>query len=141
MSEQLSSRPGGVGRVLVVVYAILAIAATGRSVYQIVSKFDEAPVAYALSAVAALVYVVATIGLALGRRGAAVAWAAVSFELVGVLTVGVLSLTHPELFAHPSVWSTFGMGYLFIPLVLPFLGIWWLLSRRRAAAPTPAAAV
>ncbi len=141
MSQQLPSRTGGVGRVLVVVYAILAIAATGRSVYQIATKFDEAPVAYALSAVAALVYVVATIGLALGRRGAPVAWAAVSFELVGVLAVGVLSLTHPELFAHPSVWSTFGMGYLFIPLVLPFLGIWWLLSRRRAALPTPATAV
>lgn len=141
MSEQQSQRPRGIGRVLVVVYAILAIAATGRSVYQIISKFDEAPVAYALSAVAAVVYIVATIGLALGRRGAPIAWAAVSFELVGVLAVGVLSLTHPELFAHPSVWSTFGMGYLFIPLVLPFLGIWWLVSRRRAVAPTPAAAV
>lgn len=141
MSEQQSQRPRGIGRVLVVVYAILAIAATGRSVYQIISKFDEAPVAYALSAVAAVVYVVATIGLALGRRGAPVAWAAVSFELVGVLAVGVLSLTHPELFAHPSVWSAFGMGYLFIPLVLPFLGLWWLVSRRRADAPIPAAAV
>ncbi|MET0162045.1 MAG: hypothetical protein ABW204_05265 [Microbacteriaceae bacterium] len=141
MSEQQSQRPRGIGRVLVVVYAILAIAATGRSVYQIISKFDEAPVAYALSAVAAVVYIVATIGLALGRRGAPIAWAAVSFELVGVLAVGVLSLTHPELFAHPSVWSTFGMGYLFIPLVLPFLGIWWLVSRRCAVAPTPAAAV
>jgi len=141
MSEQQSQRPRGIGRVLVVVYAILAIAATGRSVYQIISKFDEAPVAYALSAVAAVVYIVATIGLALGRRGAPIAWAAVSFELVGVLAVGVLSLTHPELFAHPSVWSTFGMGYLFIPLVLPFLGIWWLVSRRRSVAPTPAAAV
>lgn len=141
MSEQQSQRPRGIGRVLVVVYAILAIAATGRSVYQIIGKFDEAPVAYTLSAVAAIVYLVATVGLGLGRRGAPIAWAAVSFELVGVLTVGVLSLTHPELFAHPSVWSTFGMGYLFIPLVLPFLGIWWLLSRRRVVAATPAVAV
>lgn len=140
MSEQQTKRPGGVGRLLVVVYAILAIAATGRSVYQIVSKFDEAPLAYTLSALAAVVYVVATIGLALGDRGAPVAWAAVSFELLGVLAVGTLSLTHPELFAHPSVWSAFGMGYLFIPLVLPFLGIWWLRHRRLPVASTVPAA-
>ena len=29
-----------------------------------------------------------------------------------------------------TVWSVFGMGYLFIPLVLPILGLFWL-SRHR----------
>lgn len=117
----------GIGRVLIAVYAVLAMAATGRSFVQIVQRFDEAPLAYSLSAVAAVVYVVATVALASPRDAwRRVALAAVCFELVGVLVVGTLSLVAPELFAHDTVWSRFGMGYLFIPAVLPFLGLWWL---------------
>jgi hypothetical protein len=123
-------RMSGVGRVLVIVYAVMALAATGRSFVQIAERFDEAPIAYTLSAVSALVYIVATLALVFaGSRGwYLVAWVAIVFELVGVLVVGTLSLTLPELFQHPSVWSVFGNGYLFIPLVLPFFGIWWLVT-------------
>jgi len=126
----------GIGRVLVAVYAVLAMAATGRSFVQIVHRFDEAPLAYSLSAVAAVVYLVATVALAMrGDASRTVALAAVCFELVGVLVVGTLSLVAPELFAHDTVWSRFGMGYLFIPAVLPFLGLWWLrASRERVTA-------
>lgn len=133
------SRRTGFGRVLIAVYAILALAATGRSFVQIVRDFDEAPLAYALSAVAAIVYVIATIALA--RRGAVwarVALVTILFELAGVLVVGTLSLTHPELFAHDSVWSHFGSGYVFVPAVLPVVGLWWL--RRTALADREAAA-
>jgi hypothetical protein len=113
--------------VLIVVYAILALAATGRSVYEIIAKFDQAPFAYTLSAVAAVVYILATIALiAPGPVWYRVAWITISFELVGVLTVGTLSLFLPELFAKASVWSWYGIGYLFIPLVLPILGMLWL---------------
>ena len=135
--EPMSERKhAGIGRVLVAVYAVLAMAATGRSFVQIVQRFDEAPLAYALSAVAAVVYILATVALAMRsdawRR---VALAAVCFELVGVLIVGTLSLVASELFAHDTVWSGFGMGYLFIPAVLPFLGLWWLrASRERVPA-------
>lgn len=120
----------GIGRVLVVVYAIMALAATGRSFVQIVQRFDEAPLAYTLSAVSALVYIVATLALVFAgsRRWYVVAWIAIVFELVGVLVVGALSLALPDLFAHPSVWSWFGAGYLFVPLVLPFFGLWWLVT-------------
>jgi hypothetical protein len=48
------------------------------------------------------------------------------FELIGVLTVGALSLIVPSMFAHPSVWSFFGAGYLLIPLALPIWGLVWL---------------
>jgi hypothetical protein len=121
------TRARGVGRVLIVVYAILALAATGRSVYEIIAKFDQAPFAYTLSAIAAVVYIVATVALiAPGRVWYRVAWVTISFELVGVLTVGTLSLFLPDLFAKASVWSWYGMGYLFIPLVLPVLGMLWL---------------
>nr|WP_143143627.1 hypothetical protein [Agrococcus sp. Marseille-P2731] len=134
MSER---RHAGIGRVLIAVYAVLAIAATGRSFVQIVQRFDEAPLAYSLSAAAAVVYIVATVALAMQRSrvARAVALAAVCFELVGVLVVGTLSIVAPSLFGHDSVWSYFGMGYVFIPAVLPFLGLWWLhASRERVAA-------
>ncbi len=125
MSE---SRPGststGFGRALVAVYAVFALAATARSIYQLTSKASEAPVAYALSAVAGVVYVVATYALATDRRALAVA--TIGFELLGVLGVGVLTLVDAELFPDATVWSDFGAGYGFIPLVLPFVGLWWV---------------
>ena len=135
MAEQAPT-PGrstnrGFGRVLVVVYAIFAIAATARSGVQIATKFDEAPVAYLLSAFAAIVYIVATVALARGDRTShRVATIAITIELVGVLAVGVASLVLPDQFAVASVWSRFGIGYLFIPLVLPFVGLWWLRRTR-----------
>ena len=131
MPNNGSSRAVGVGRVLIAVYAVLALAATARSVYQIVAKFDEAPVAYTLSALAGVVYIVATIALiGRGTTWYRVAWVTIIFEFVGVLTVGTLSVVDHDLFAHPSVWSYFGQGYVFIPLVLPVLGMLWLYRRR-----------
>jgi len=134
----------GIGRVLVVVYGIMALAATGRSFVQIAEKFDEAPLAYTLSAASAVVYILATLALVFagGRPWYRVAWVAISFELAGVLIVGTLSLVLPELFAHPTVWSWYGMGYLFVPLVLPFFGLWWLVKHPpvRAQTATDAAA-
>ncbi|MFD4959334.1 hypothetical protein [Microbacterium sp. NPDC058389] len=140
MSSPARPRMTGIGRVLVIVYAIMALGATGRSFVQIVERFDEAPLAYTLSAVSAVVYIVATLALVFaGRPGwYLVAWIAIVFELAGVLIIGTLSLVAPELFGHPTVWSWFGMGYVFVPLVLPFLGLWWLATHRpvtRQAAP------
>jgi hypothetical protein len=134
-------RPTGLGRVLVAVYGVLAIAALGRSIFQIVDRFHEAPVAFTLSAVAAAVYVLATISLALGWDR--VAWVTISFELAGVLVIGTVSLVAPALLGiddinpfgrEATVWSAFGAGYLLIPLVLPVLGILYLRSRRTVAA-------
>lgn len=132
-----SERSSGLGRALVAVYAVLALAATGRSFVQIMRAFDEAPLAYTLSAVSAVVYIVATVALIMrGNLWQWVALVAIGFELVGVLVVGTLSLVMPQLFAHPSVWSWYGMGYLFIPLILPIVGLWWVRkgSRRKVAS-------
>lgn len=125
-------RMRGIGRVLVFVYAVMALGATGRSFVQIARAFDQAPLAYTLSAVSAVVYIVATLALILSGRAGwyRVAWIAIGFELVGVLVVGTLSLTHPALFQHPTVWSQYGSGYVFIPLVLPLAGLWWLIAHR-----------
>ena len=140
-------RMTGIGRVLVIVYGIMALAALGRSFVQIAEKFDEAPLAYTLSAASALVYIVATLALVFAgsRAWYLVAWIAICFELAGVLVVGTLSFALPDLFAHPTVWSWFGLGYVFVPLVLPFFGLWWLVThppvgeRTADAAASPVA--
>lgn len=130
-----SSRAVGVGRVLIAVYAILALAATARSFVQIVTRFEEAPVAYLLSALAGVVYIVATVALLKkGEFWYRIAWITIGFELLGVLVIGTLSLVDTALFPDDTVWSTFGRGYLFIPLVLPLLGMLWLWRTRRSAA-------
>ncbi len=121
----------GFGRVLVAIYAIFAVAAVARSLIQILTRFDEAPVAYVLSAVAAVIYVVATVALARGdKTSRRVATGAIAIEMAGVVVVGIISLLIPDAFPRASVWSTFGSGYLFIPLVLPIVGLWWLRYTR-----------
>jgi hypothetical protein len=122
----------GPGRLLIAVYGVFAISATARASYQLLTEFQQAPIAYLLSAISAVVYIVATVALARGERSRSVAWATVGFELAGVLAVGTLSIVLPELFAHPSVWSGFGSGYAFIPLILPILGLAWLWRERAA---------
>jgi hypothetical protein len=130
----------GFGRLIVTVYGILAFAALGRSSYELATKFSEAPVAYGLSAFSALVYVVATIALARGRGAwRTVAWVTVGIEAVGVLTVGTLSLTAPDAFGQATVWSGFGQGYGYVPLVLPFVGLWWLWRTRGPAVSSSSA--
>jgi hypothetical protein len=117
----------GPGRVLVAVYGVFALAAGARAAVQIALQFDEAPLAYLLSALAAVVYVVATVGLARGGRGGRrTAVLACSVELAGVLVVGTLSLLDRTAFPDSTVWSGYGSGYGFIPLVLPVLGLLWL---------------
>ncbi len=126
----MSTRTGhGFGRVLVFVYGVFAVAATGRSTLQLATEAADAPLPYTLSAVAAVVYLVATFALATGRRGTALL--TVGIELVGVLAVGVTSLLLPEVFPDATVWSDFGAGYGYVPLLLPLVGMWWLLRGTR----------
>lgn len=115
----------GIGRVLIAVYAVFAVSSSARATFQLATKYEDAPLAYSLSALAAVVYIVATLALA-KRRWHRLALVAIVFELTGVLVVGALSFTHPELFAHQSVWSKFGQGYGYVPLILPILGLIWL---------------
>lgn len=126
---------------LVAVYGVFAISASARSGVQIAQSYSTAPVAYTLSAVAAVVYLVATVSLAIDAGWARrTAWLAVGLELVGVVAVGALTVADPSLFPDETVWSAFGAGYGYVPLVLPVLGLMWLWwtrpqgTGRRAAA-------
>jgi hypothetical protein len=124
----------GLGRVLILVYGVFALSATGRSAVQLAQKADEAPLAYSLSALAAVVYVLATVCLARpGPTATRLAWLAVGVELVGVLVVGALTVADPALFPDDTVWSELGSGYGYVPAVLPFLGLAWL--RRTTGSP------
>jgi hypothetical protein len=138
MPEPTRRALGGPGVVLVVVYGVLALAATGRSVLQITTGFDKAPLAYTLSAVAAAVYILATWCLARGGRWVRVGIYACAVELVGVLVVGTVSYVASDLFPDKTVWSHFGQGYGFVPLVLPVLGLLWFrrVEREAVAAET-----
>lgn len=127
MAERINSGPG---RVLVAVYGVFALAATARASVQIATKFGDAPLAYTLSALAAVVYIVATVALARGARR--VALAACAFELLGVVTVGTLSVLDGAAFPDATVWSGYGQGYGYVPLVLPVAGLWWLLRGKRS---------
>ena len=129
-----ASTKAGLGRALIAIYAVFALSASARSGLQLATKASEAPVAYALSAVTGLVYIAATLGLAeVGPSPRRLAWSAVGFELVGVLTVGTLTVLDPDLFPDATVWSAYGQGYGYLPLVLPFLGLAWLVRTRPTA--------
>lgn len=121
----------GPGRILIAVYGIFALSATARAAVQLATQFSDAPIAYLLSAVAAIIYCAATFALAkattFSRR---VATAAIIVELVGVVGIGAFSYAAPEDFPDATVWSHFGQGYGYVPLVLPILGLLWLRRTR-----------
>ncbi|MEU1871261.1 hypothetical protein RKD37_007097 [Streptomyces ambofaciens] len=123
----------GPGILLVWLYGVMVVGAVSRSVYQIATEFDRAPLAYTLSALAGIVYGFITYTLVRGgeraRKAAQVCCAA---ELVGVLTVGTWTLVEPSAFPDATVWSDYGMGYLFIPVLLPLSALYWLRRARTA---------
>lgn len=126
-----ASTASGPGRALVGVYGVFALSASARAGYQIATKLSEAPLAYTLSAFSAVVYILATVALAKGGgRWRPVAWSAVLVELVGVLAVGTFSVLESGDFPAKTVWSSYGQGYGYVPLVLPFLGLAWLWHTR-----------
>ena len=136
--EPTASQPGstrtGPGRLLVAIYALFALSASARAGVQIATKFSHAPVAYLLSAFAAVVYILATVTLTVGTPTARrIAVVSCSIELAGVLAVGTWSLADPATFPDATVWSSYGSGYGFVPLVLPVFGLLWLRRWTRRA--------
>lgn len=127
-------RNSGLGRVIIAVYGIFALSASVRAGYQLASDFSAAPEPYLLSAFAAVVYIVATVALAVpGVRAWWTALVAVLIELVGVIAIGAYSFVAPEHFPESTVWSHFGEGYGYVPMVLPIIGLIWLLTHRPGA--------
>ena len=128
----------GPGRVLIAVYGLFALSATARATVQLATQFSQAPLAYLLSALSGVIYIVATVALARSHRRLALVCC--SIELVGVLAVGTASLADPGAFPKATVWSLYGIGYGFVPLVLPVLGLLWLRRQRPRRDTTELAA-
>jgi hypothetical protein len=133
-ASQPDSTRTGPGRLLVAIYGLFALSACARAGVQIATKFTNAPVAYLLSAFAGAVYILATVTLTIGSPTARrIAVLSCSIELVGVLVVGTWSLADPASFPDATVWSSYGSGYGFVPLVLPVFGLLWLRRWARRA--------
>lgn len=132
-SKERRTLGAGPGRLLVTVYGVFTVAAASRSLYQLMAHYDRAPLAYVLSAISAVVYGFITFSLVRGgetARRAAIACCAL--ELAGVLAVGTWTVVDRAAFPDATVWSYYGMGYLFIPVALPITGLIWLRRTRRA---------
>lgn len=121
----------GFGTLIVALYGVLAFAATGRASYELIAKFDKAPLAYSLSALSAVVYIVATVAIA--KHSAVshrIAFFTIAFELIGVLVVGTLSIFSSSVFPHSTVWSWYGVSYGWFPLIMPIVGLIWLRKQK-----------
>ncbi|MGX1546013.1 hypothetical protein [Streptomyces adustus] len=123
---------GGPGILLVWLYGVMVVGAVSRSVYQITTEFDRAPLAYSLSAVAGVVYGFITYSLVRGgEKARRAALACCAAELAGVLIVGTWTLVDPSAFPDATVWSKYGMGYVFIPVLLPLSALYWLRKAQK----------
>lgn len=117
----------GPHQLLLMVYALFTLSAGARAAVQIATQWHVAPVAYVLSLVAAATYALGYVAISRAVRGkTGFASRMLWIELGGVLAVGTLSLVHRAWFADASVWSDYGIGYAFVPAVLPVTGLWWL---------------
>lgn len=116
-----------IGQILAVSYPVLALSAGVRAVYQLFFKpgvTDKFPPA--LSALAALLYLLATLGFVVRKPWTW--WLTVvilALETAGVLVVGTLSAVLPGLTGR-TVWHDYGVDYGFLPLIQPVLGLIWL---------------
>lgn len=123
-------RQRGISTLIVALYGVLAFAATGRASYELIAKFDKAPLAYSLSALSAVIYIVATVALAKNSTASKkLAAATITFELIGVLVVGTLSI-FTSVFPASTVWSWYGISYGWFPLILPIVGLIWLSKQK-----------
>ncbi|MER6084176.1 hypothetical protein [Streptomyces sp. NPDC001833] len=135
VEERPKRLTSGPGTLLVWFYGVMVVGAVSRSAYQIATEFDRAPLAYSLSAVAGVVYAFITYTLVRGgetaRRVAQVCCAA---ELAGVLIVGTWTVVDSSAFPDATVWSDYGMGYVFIPVLLPLSALYWLRKGAQGGA-------
>lgn len=105
-------------RGLALLYLFWAIALCSRAVWQYVTRDGDLTPTH-LSMVAGLIYL-AIVGWAWrGHRTALVA--GLTIEIIGVITISIGECYWPLPYA--SAWSGFGSGYLWMPLILPILGL------------------
>jgi hypothetical protein len=131
----LSGFIAAAGVILAISYPVLAISTGFRAVYQLFLKEGVTNyLAPALSAVAALLYLIATIGFAVREKWAwRISVIALALEMALVLVVGTLSIIVPDTIGR-TVWRYYGIDYAFFPLIQPLLGLVWLFHPKTLVA-------
>lgn len=132
----VEKRPRSAADALAFFYGLWSFSALGRSTYEYFFKNPRPAnlVPAHLSTFVGVLYIFIIVGL---RQRSPRAWwitlALLAIELAGVLIVGTIDVVwHP--FPYATVWSNYGIGYFFMPLVLPFLGLTWILRRETREA-------
>jgi hypothetical protein len=124
----------GASDVLGFFYGLWAFSALGRSSWEYLFKQQvKTYVPAHLSTFVGLLYIFIIIGLR--QRSPRWWWATLALlavELFGVLIVGTIDVLWRP-FPYATVWSNYGIGYFF-PLLLPFVGLWWMLRKDTRAA-------
>ncbi len=119
----------GASDALALFYGLWAVSALGRALYQYIVRRPPDLTPTHISAFVGALYLLIIIGL---RRRSPRAWwatlALLGIELAGVLLVGTVDVVWRP-FPYASVWSGYGAGYFYMPLILPIAGLWWLLQR------------
>lgn len=117
-----------IGYILGVSYPVLALSTGVRAIFQLFFKAGVTNyLGPSLSAVAALCYLLATIGFIYRRRWTwRLSVVSLGFETAMTFVVGTLSLIYPELIGT-TVWRHFGADYGYFPLFQPVLGLAWLV--------------
>ena len=121
------------GVILAVSYPVLAFSTGFRAIFRLF--FKEGVTDYlppAMSLVAAVSYLIATLGIVYRTQWGKKAWwlsvGVLGFETLCTLVVGSLSLIEPDLIGR-TVWRAFGADYGFFPLFQPLLGLAWLFNK------------
>ena len=124
IAEAKSQVPAGTANKAVVA---TILESGSRAAVQIATKFHVAPLAYTLSAVAAVTYIVGWFAIRRAAYGKPrLAEVMLWVELGGVVVIGTLSLTERSWFPDASVWSDYGGGYGWVPAALPIAALLWL---------------
>jgi len=123
------------GVILAISYPVLALSTGVRAIYQLFFKEGVTnTLASALSLLAAMLYLIATIGFAVREKWAwRISVGALTVEMILVLLVGTLSLIIPDTIGR-TAWRYFGIDYAFFPLIQPLLGLLWLFHPKTLVA-------
>ena len=129
-----------IGYILAVSYPVLALSTGVRAIYQLLNPATSYYFPPIMSGVAALCYLVATIGFAHRRKWS---WwlsvAVLGLETMLTVLIGVWSFADPDLIGR-TAWCHFGADYGYFPFFQPVLGLVWLMwpeTRRQYGFESP----
>jgi hypothetical protein len=112
-------------RGLALLYLFWAVALCSRAIWQYMTRSGDLRPTH-LSLIAGLIYVAIVVWAWYGQRKFLMLGLVV--ELMGVLAISIGELRWPLPYA--SAWSQFGSGYLYMPIILPILGLLHLSMKR-----------